>query len=637
MNMLMNCRSKIKMNPKWMLYVFFVIFFGNSCQSPERKREISYYINTCTHVDSIINFYFQENDPVKYVQNICNTETRLERVGLNDSAQKLIGKMEAFAYSAQNNRFFNYHYLNRAYHYLNIGSLDSAWHFYQKREKFSGLADDNNKLMSYNFAGCYYYQIGEVDSARREFVKGYKFSKEINDTLQLYGLALNAGATFHDLGMFQSALYYFSEAYAIGLRRKNVSLLLVNNLVASLTTEGKFQKALDLCEKNRDRWMSDPKDPGAILLKLNYCHVLTMLNQFEKCNEILDIVNPSEISEVHLPFYYSIVLNYKLNAKSKDEAKKYIDSLSGFIYKNQPESVTEMDYELDLASSKGVFSLNLDSFVLKYKSEGSKDWNQAYLSKYAALIASVYQDRGDLKESFVWGSFKNKHLASMVKYNDSLNFADIDQQVDHAILRNTMDRKQVSIEKNESRNQFLTTLLIFFILIVAALIVVFFLFITNRKKKLDIVKLENKLVSQELQMLRQDKELKDNVVNISQTVLQQVSQLSLRLRNANFAKDPEAIAIRQDIDRLNQLSESLSEPNLSASVYESYEYVFDRYPNLIELNSTERKILVLTILGNKPKEIGTLLNLNDQYIRNVKSKIKKLLPIEYQTDWSLLK
>jgi hypothetical protein len=61
-------------------------------------------------------------------------------------------------------------------------------------------------------------------------------------------------------------------------------------------------------------------------------------------------------------------------------------------------------------------------------------------------------------------------------------------------------------------------------------------------------------------------ELKENVVTLSQSVLQQVSQLSFRLRHASFAKEPDAIAIRQDIDRLNQLSESLVEPKLSEAV-----------------------------------------------------------------------
>jgi hypothetical protein len=43
-------------------------------------------------------------------------------------------------------------------------------------------------------------------------------------------------------------------------------------------------------------------------------------------------------------------------------------------------------------------------------------------------------------------------------------------------------------------------------------------------------------------------------------------------------------------------------------------------------------------MGSRPKEIGSVLALNDQYVRNVKSKIKKLLPEEMQNvEWDQLR
>ena len=71
---------------------------------------------------------------------------------------------------------------------------------------------------------------------------------------------------------------------------------------------------------------------------------------------------------------------------------------------------------------------------------------------------------------------------------------------------------------------------------------------------------------------------------------------------------------------------------------EFLDYLFDKIPSLASLNQTERKILILTVVGSKPREIGSILNLNDQYIRNVKSKIKKLLPEELQNaEWEQLR
>jgi DNA-binding CsgD family transcriptional regulator len=315
-----------------------------------------------------------------------------------------------------------------------------------------------------------------------------------------------------------------------------------------------------------------------------------------------------------------------------------MDTLDDFIYQNQPESVVDMVGELSDASDRGLFSLNIDSLVDFYNDVVVKKWNPSYQSKYASLIADVYKDQGKATLANFWETRKNANLAKLVSEKDSLWQADIDEQLDQTMLKNAISDKKLELERKNGRNKLLTSLLILFVIIICSLVFLFFLFVKNKKKRLSIIELENKLVSQELQMLRQEKELKENVVTLSQSVLQQVSQLSFRLRHASFAKEPDAIAIRQDMDRLNQLSETLVEPKLSQEVYESYDYIFENHIELQSLNVTEKRILILTILGNRPKEIGALLNLNDQYIRNVKSKIKKLLPADQSSsDWSWLK
>ncbi|MFM2254516.1 MAG: hypothetical protein RLZZ47_5 [Bacteroidota bacterium] len=621
-----------------MLWLFLMALGLNSCESPQKKKELLYYSQVCTNVDSIWQFYSKENDPIRYVQNLCNAQSTFDRRGLKDSSAKLIFLMEGLAQSTDDKRYLSYHYLNRAFHHLNYGDLDSAWHFYVIQRKYSAFADDNNKLMAHNFAGCFYYNVGEVDSARTEFLNGYNLAKDVGDTIQLYGLALNTGTTYHDLSMFGVAAHYFAEAYSIGLRRKSVSLMLINNLVASLIAEQKLDRALELCENNKERYQKNPKDQGSILLKLNHCHVLTTKGLLSRCDDILKYIEPASIPKIHLPYFYSIIMNQKLKSGAHAEYLGFMDTLDNFIYRNQPESVVEMEMELAVASERGLFSLNIDSLVDFYDRVIVKKWNPSYQSKYASLISTVYKDRGNVTLANLWETRKNSKLAILIAQKDSLRHADIDEQLDQTMLKNAISEKKLELERKNGRNKFLTSLLILFVIIICSLVILFFLFVKNKKKKLSIIELENKLVSQELQMLKQEKELKENVVTLSQSVLQQVSQLSFRLRHASFAKEPDAIAIRQDIDRLNQLSESLVEPKLSEAVYESYDYIFENHVALQSLNATEKKILILTILGNRPKEIGALLNLNDQYIRNVKSKIKKLLPTEQSSnDWSWLK
>jgi hypothetical protein len=121
-------------------------------------------------------------------------------------------------------------------------------------------------------------------------------------------------------------------------------------------------------------------------------------------------------------------------------------------------------------------------------------------------------------------------------------------------------------------------------------------------------------------------------------VLLQVSKLSDKIKNSSFSRDPDALMLKQELDRLSELSTSVSETDVQNDVaYSDFDFLFEKIPSLVTLNQTERRILILTVMGSKPKEIGAVLNLNDQYIRNVKSKIKKLLPEEFQNqEWEEL-
>jgi DNA-binding CsgD family transcriptional regulator len=143
----------------------------------------------------------------------------------------------------------------------------------------------------------------------------------------------------------------------------------------------------------------------------------------------------------------------------------------------------------------------------------------------------------------------------------------------------------------------------------------------------------------EIVVLQKEKELKEKTITLAQSVLVQVSKLSENIRNSSFSKDPQVLLLKQDLDRLSELSTSFSELDIQNDVaYSEFDYLFDKIPSLAPLNQTERKILILTIMGSRPKEIGSVLALNDQYVRNVKSKIKKLLPEEMQNvEWDQLR
>ncbi len=622
-----------------MLYVTSIVFMLSNCQSPEQKRWHSYYTDQCTHVDSIRQYFFVEKDPEKYVQNICNVQGRMDRLGLADSADKMLGIMQDFANTSGNKRFFVYHNLNYAYHYMILGEYDKAWNKFLLREKFAAAADINNQLMAFNFLGSYYYMIGEPDSASMALVKGYRLSKDVGDTILQFTLALNAGAAYHDLGMFGASSYYFSEAYSYSQKHNKPSLMLVNNLVASLTSELKYDRAIALCEQNREQWMKDPNDRAAVLLKLNYANLLLMRNDVRKSGEILKLINFQLIDPLHIPLYRSIESEVILDKGDISGFKEHIDTLKPMIYENQPRSIIKFKHVLLKSLQFMDFPLSIDSIQTFYNDAIKQDELELVARvEYASLLSGVYKNQGNANLARLWETRFFENQMKMADFKDSLHMVDIDVQLDQTTMKNAMVEKQLEIERETSSNRLLTYLSIFLMVLLVSAIIGLALYVKNGKKRNNIITLEAKLVKQELEMLRQEKELKENVVAISQSILEEVSGIGQRLRTAGFARDPEAISIRLDLERLAQLSQSVIQPSLSEVVYESYDYLFVQYPQLKALNTTERRILILTVLGNKPREIAALLKLNDQYIRNVKSKIKKLLATEPGVaDWSDLK
>lgn len=222
---------------------------------------------------------------------------------------------------------------------------------------------------------------------------------------------------------------------------------------------------------------------------------------------------------------------------------------------------------------------------------------------------------------------------------DSLHRNDIQNQIAQTELNYELSVKQRNFESKSLEYKLIVLGFISSLIVVCVLIFALRLVLRNRKKRYQIHRLETEIRESEILALQKEKELKEKTITLAQSVLMQVSKLSDRIKNSSFSKDPDALFLRQDLDRLTELSSAISESYVQNDfAYNDFNYLFDKIPSLATLNQTERKIFILTVIGSKPKEIGSVLNLNDQYIRNVKSKIKKLLPEELQkVEWEQLR
>ena len=622
----------------WFSYVC-VIFITACGKSQGEKERSDYFSSQCSHVDSIWNFYTVENDPEEYISMICNAQGNLAKRGFKDSSLKLLRRLDGLALKRNDPKIFTYVYLNRAFDAMLLGELDSAMKYYKKRKPYAGSADEINVLMANQFAGNYYYMIGEIDSAKSEFVDGYNHSREKGDTAMMYNFALNSGTIYFDLNLTSMAKHYFSEAYVIGSKKSKVSLMLVNNLVATLIAEKKYKEALKLCEDNQASWMNDSLNNGSNLLKLNYAWLLNQQDESKRAESILKLVQVKSVPGIHVPYYYSNLLVSLLNQNKTAQFKSVIDTLSPFIYSNQPRSFVEMNSILMQAIDRHMYEPNLDSLTSTYNSELKQGTDYYSSSVYCDIISKLLKTRGDNAGAARWENLSIKHQLELSKAKESLQMNDIENEIAQKELNYNLSTKQRNLESKSMQNRVISIALVSSLVVVCILIFTLRLLLRTRKKRSQIHKLETDIRESEILALQKEKELKEKTITLAQSVLVQVSKLSERIKNSSFSKDPDALFLRQDLERLSELSTSISELEVQNDfAYNDFDYLFDKIPSLASLNQTERKILILTVIGSKPKEIGSVLNLNDQYIRNVKSKIKKLLPEELQNaEWEQLR
>ena len=120
----------------------------------------------------------------------------------------------------------------------------------------------------------------------------------------------------------------------------------------------------------------------------------------------------------------------------------------------------------------------------------------------------------------------------------------------------------------------------------------------------------------------------------SKIILSKIDELIVKIKNSNISNNPTFVDIKVELERLKDVELPFETENIEQSdIFEKYQYLTDKFPSLADINSTTYKILVLSILDNAPKDIANLLNLNMQYVRNVRSKLKKELAAELGEDW----
>jgi hypothetical protein len=225
-------------------------------------------------------------------------------------------------------------------------------------------------------------------------------------------------------------------------------------------------------------------------------------------------------------------------------------------------------------------------------------------------------------------------MLRMSQVSDELQNSNIQQEMEKVRILQILDQQKYKIEKAEIKGNWLLALSVVFGALLISTALFLFQFNINKKKQLSILELESELKEKELEMLKQNQEKQQNTVFTSKLILNKIDELILKIKNSNLSNNPTMVDIKIELERLKGVELPIEGETIEESdIFEKYQYLSEKFPSLTEMNSTSYKILVLSILDNAPKDIANLLNLNMQYVRNVRSKLKKELSEQMGENW----
>ncbi len=616
--------------------LLILTFLFSGCGENEIKDSDSYMRRKCTNVDSVWLYFESQSDVVKRSEFVMNKYNQLsQNPKYADSAVKLLKKLTKFAKSNPDPKFLCYYFsLQKNISFLS-NNLEQAWYWHNKRVPFEPFAPINNKLSDDIITGNMLYFESKIDSAISLLQRTLNFSIKEKDTFYRQTLLINLGSAYYDVGFYGASSNCFSQASLFSFPTVEYKQVLYTNLLASLNAERKHKEVLKIVNQNSELMKaSSGRQDLAQLFRLNYISALLSSNtDVSVIKTQFDSVELSRIDD-HLKSFYLFLKGrfWRLSNDLPRFQKLYIENME-FIYENQPNTIDHVE-GIKFGLSKGLFKVSFDEFYKEYVKITPSETNYLLLANYADIFSSIKKSEGKIDESKSWEQVSDKFMLRMSKVSDELQNSNIQQEMEKVRILQILDQQKYQIEKAEIKGNWLLALSVVFGALLISTALFLYQFNINRKKQLSILQLESELKEKELEMLKQNQERQQNTVFTSKLILTKIDELILKIKNSNLSNNPTMVDIKIELERLKGVElphegEAIEE----SDIFEKYQYLSEKFPSLTEMNSTSYKILVLSILDNAPKDIANLLNLNMQYVRNVRSKLKKELSEEMGENW----
>ena len=528
--------------------------------------------------------------------------------------------------------------------YLQQHNLDSA-RYYNNQAVNYAKTTGNSKWLSkiYYKSGDIQYYSGAYEQANHSYIQAQNSSLKQHDTLTFVDLLIERGYIYMAWQKNDSTLLLMNQAinlsqkvnYQKGLAKAS---LVIGNIYHGLNKHRRalefYQKTLKAAQK-----ISNKKGIGIAYGNIGMCYLEmhqddAAIENIKKSIAILNDVPDSYIQTGNS--YADLAIIYARKGDEKSSRQYYTKALNIFKTKGNKEYIA-IGYNIiaECLTNLGRYARSnqyLDSAIAIAKNIKFGLMLQKSYKSYAENLRHLYQH--------------NKAFTYLVKHNqvkDSLQSEQFHKQLAEMDVKYKSLEKQRLIEQLEHKRKLdkvqFRNMLISGISLILLLLIVTYIIIQKRKKQKEIAELELEKSQIRAQSLSEQLELKNKQLTTHALNMMQKNQLLTAFGNnlTEIVREVEG----QAKTKLKRLKREINHLLNSEKDWDTFKVYFEQVNKDFlkkikqinpDLTQTDLRLATLLKLNMTNKEIGSILNITHQSVRNAQYRLKNKLALAGDVD-----
>ncbi len=535
-------------------------------------------------------------------------------------------------------------YLQIANVYLDQHNLDSARVYVNQAVTYAKMTGNSKWLPKIFYkSGDIQYYSGQYQQANQTYIKAQHYSLQYGDSLTYIDLLIDRGYIYMSWQKNDSTLLLMNKAislsqrinYQKGLARAS---LVIGNIYHGLNKHHKalefYQKTLKAAQK-----ISNKKGIGIAYGNIGMCYLEMHQDDvaIENLKKSITVLNDVPDSFIQIGNAYDdLAIIYARKRDEKRSRQYYTKALNIFKTKGNKENIA-IGYNVvaECLTNLGRYARSnkyLDSAVylaeniqfglMLQKSYKSYAENLRHLHQYNKAYTYLVK-HNQVKDSLQSEHF-HKQLAEMdVKYK-SLEKQRRIEQLEHK-------RK---LDKAQFRNMVISGISLILLLLIGAYVIV-----QKRKKQKEIAELELEKSRILAQSLSEQLELKNKQLTTHALNMMQKNRLLTAFGNniTEITREVEGnpkTKLKRLKREVNHLLESEKDWDTFKLYFEQVNKDFLKKLKEInpDLTQTDIRLATLLKLNMTNKEIGSILNITHQSVKNAQYRLKTKLSLDADVD-----